>query len=361
MAHSAFSSSSSSSSPLRLLPPSAQPLASSLSPQDLSVLAYLVAFSLLSSPPSLKPCKPRPPSPFPKPHLSPSLSPKASPSASHKPCFSCHCFDCYSDFWSRWNASPRRDVIDQILDLLDHHLDEKPLPLSGAESKAFSPLDSHPSDGRKRQDKKPKVFERDLSGKKAADGRRGKLSWQKRGTNAKIKPTKTKLQSVVQSSSLQSVVEGTVVEVPSTASNTLNGPVEDGQKDTDLSTSEQEVSLTEIVLSEIMTDTISPLNGLQGKNGSKQRGGKRKNNQITPLDCEEGTKLIGEVDQPFFEAGESMDVNANASAVVSRVEDSNLRGGGFFGRIFPDAMGRVATRLWELVSLRMRSHTMDFY
>lgn len=47
----------------------------------------------------------------------------AAPSQrSHRISFECSCFQCYMSFWSRWDASPRREIIHQAIDLFEEHL-----------------------------------------------------------------------------------------------------------------------------------------------------------------------------------------------------------------------------------------------
>eukprot|EP00252_Welwitschia_mirabilis_P020503 TRINITY_DN5048_c0_g1_i1.p1 TRINITY_DN5048_c0_g1~~TRINITY_DN5048_c0_g1_i1.p1 ORF type:complete len:275 (+),score=27.58 TRINITY_DN5048_c0_g1_i1:188-1012(+) len=38
---------------------------------------------------------------------------------SHSPSFECGCFQCYTSFWSRWNASPSREIIHEAIDLFE--------------------------------------------------------------------------------------------------------------------------------------------------------------------------------------------------------------------------------------------------
>ncbi|XP_058093196.1 uncharacterized protein LOC131239487 [Magnolia sinica] len=96
------SASSSSSSPLlNRLPPEIRSLVSTtLPPEDLEVLAYLIK----TNQPSFKSCK------------------KSHP-------FDCSCFHCYTTFWTRWDSSPNRNLIHQALEAFEEsHLPTSPKP-----------------------------------------------------------------------------------------------------------------------------------------------------------------------------------------------------------------------------------------
>lgn len=41
---------------------------------------------------------------------------------SHRLSFDCSCFQCYMGFWSRWDASPNREIIHQAIDLFEDHM-----------------------------------------------------------------------------------------------------------------------------------------------------------------------------------------------------------------------------------------------
>lgn len=42
--------------------------------------------------------------------------------SSHGPSFDCNCFECYVDFWGRWNVSPNRDLIHKAIDMFEDHI-----------------------------------------------------------------------------------------------------------------------------------------------------------------------------------------------------------------------------------------------
>ncbi|KAF3334502.1 hypothetical protein FCM35_KLT21106 [Carex littledalei] len=84
-------------SPLKLLPADIQALTAGLGEKDKEVLAYLITRSM-------------------KCHVAPRAA------ASHRPMIGCGCFECYKSFWSRWNSSPDKGIIDQAIDAFEEHL-----------------------------------------------------------------------------------------------------------------------------------------------------------------------------------------------------------------------------------------------
>lgn len=40
----------------------------------------------------------------------------------HPPLFSCSCFGCYTSYWARWDASPKRQLIHEIIDAFEDWL-----------------------------------------------------------------------------------------------------------------------------------------------------------------------------------------------------------------------------------------------
>ncbi|KAL5997468.1 hypothetical protein ACLOJK_008398 [Asimina triloba] len=89
-------------SALCLLPPTLLTIVSLLSPSDRQVLAYLILRSLQN------------------PTASSAPKPPASNCAT--PAFDCGCFDCYTSFWVRWDASPNRDLIHQAIEAFEDHI-----------------------------------------------------------------------------------------------------------------------------------------------------------------------------------------------------------------------------------------------
>ncbi|KAK4780025.1 hypothetical protein SAY87_016131 [Trapa incisa] len=103
---------------LRLLPVAIFTLASALSLEDREVLAYMIASSISSS------------------NIEGSNGGKRSSKKQfsgvggggggggpHKPpAFGCDCFDCYTSFWLRWDSSPNRERIHQVIEAFEEHL-----------------------------------------------------------------------------------------------------------------------------------------------------------------------------------------------------------------------------------------------
>ncbi|PWA86290.1 hypothetical protein CTI12_AA143840 [Artemisia annua] len=74
-------------------------LAAVLSPEDQETLAYLILTG--NKPTSQK---------------------STGASVDHAPQFTCNCFTCYTSFWARWDASPNRKKIHEIIDAYEDGL-----------------------------------------------------------------------------------------------------------------------------------------------------------------------------------------------------------------------------------------------
>ncbi|KAK8526283.1 hypothetical protein V6N13_017334 [Hibiscus sabdariffa] len=127
---------------LNLLPAAILVLASVLSLDDREVLAYMITRSLkitttTTTNPSLisgdssskkRSSKKHPPPPA---AAKSTHSGGGGPSSSHKPpVFDCDCFDCYTSYWFRWDSSPNRELIHQVIEAFEDHLTngESPKP-----------------------------------------------------------------------------------------------------------------------------------------------------------------------------------------------------------------------------------------
>ncbi|KAL1199096.1 hypothetical protein V5N11_014596 [Cardamine amara subsp. amara] len=115
---SSFSSSShhlgedaSSLSVLKLLPATILVLVTVLSAEDKEVLAYLITRGTTIS--SRGNCG------------SSSVvdsKKKTKSGKNHKPpVFDCECFDCYTNYWFRWDSSPNRELIHEIIEAFENH------------------------------------------------------------------------------------------------------------------------------------------------------------------------------------------------------------------------------------------------
>ena len=109
---------------LKLLPVTILALALSLPNQDREVLAYLIARSIFittaTNPSSLVTEHPKNKS---KTKTAPTTANKNEKYRGQEaPLFQCGCFDCYTRFWHRWDSSPNRDFIHQVIEAFDEHL-----------------------------------------------------------------------------------------------------------------------------------------------------------------------------------------------------------------------------------------------
>ncbi|CAO2842462.1 unnamed protein product [Amaranthus hypochondriacus] len=101
---------SSSNFSLSYLPAAILTLAATLSSQDKEVLSYLLSCS------STTPFDFDPSNKSSKKHLNSTIN------HPHPPSFSCYCFSCYTNFWARWDSSPNRQLIHEIIDAFEDNL-----------------------------------------------------------------------------------------------------------------------------------------------------------------------------------------------------------------------------------------------
>ncbi|PKI64187.1 hypothetical protein CRG98_015374 [Punica granatum] len=123
-----------------LLPAAILSLTAALSPEDTEVLAYLISFHSNSS----------------------SVGKSASATSTdddgdvsvHPPVFGCNCFRCYTSFWSRWDASPNRDLIHEIIEAYEEGLSRKKSTKAKKRRKSNNKVGDHdhsstePADGK---------------------------------------------------------------------------------------------------------------------------------------------------------------------------------------------------------------------
>ncbi|XP_018475390.2 uncharacterized protein LOC108846683 [Raphanus sativus] len=85
---------------LRLLPATILVLVSVLSTEDREVLAYLIT----------------------RGNCGRTSKKNNKSSRNHKPpVFDCECFDCYTSYWLRWDSSPNRELIHEIIEAFENH------------------------------------------------------------------------------------------------------------------------------------------------------------------------------------------------------------------------------------------------
>ncbi|EOY28858.1 hypothetical protein SCA6_020503 [Theobroma cacao] len=100
---------------LSFLPATILTLAAALSPDDREVLAYLIScsnndFGNFSSHRK-------------NTHKNPTKrSISSSSDHDHPPLFTCDCFRCYMSYWVRWDSSPNRQLIHEIIDAFEDGL-----------------------------------------------------------------------------------------------------------------------------------------------------------------------------------------------------------------------------------------------
>ncbi|CAN6975816.1 unnamed protein product [Brassica rapa subsp. trilocularis] len=95
---------------LKLLPAVILVLVSDLSPEDKQVLAYLITRSLKTTTTTVNAGGRR-------------SSCGSNNKKTKAPVFDCECFDCYTSYWFRWDSSPNRELIHQIIEAFEDHLE----------------------------------------------------------------------------------------------------------------------------------------------------------------------------------------------------------------------------------------------
>ncbi|KAM6562641.1 hypothetical protein CsatB_022639 [Cannabis sativa] len=113
---------------LKLLPAAILALASVLSLEDKEVLAYMITRSMKtssssSSSSSLVTKESKKKSSKKGSGNNNNNSNSNSTNIGHKPpMFDCDCFDCYTSYWFRWDSSPNRELIHQVIEAFEDHL-----------------------------------------------------------------------------------------------------------------------------------------------------------------------------------------------------------------------------------------------
>ncbi|KAA0054306.1 hypothetical protein IC582_028826 [Cucumis melo] len=102
---------------LSFLPTAILTLSSALSLQDREVLAYLISSCSNDFTPVHNSSTHRGKAAHHK-HAAPMAG------SDHPPAFSCYCFQCYTSYWVRWDSSPNRQLIHEIIDAYEDKLAE---------------------------------------------------------------------------------------------------------------------------------------------------------------------------------------------------------------------------------------------
>nr|XP_011467759.1 PREDICTED: uncharacterized protein LOC105352404 [Fragaria vesca subsp. vesca] len=98
--------------PFALLPATILTLTTALSVQDREVLSYLISYTNNNSTNIYTSKKAR-------------VSHEAGKDHPDPPMSQCDCFRCYTSFWARWDASPNRQLIHEIIEAYEEKLAEK--------------------------------------------------------------------------------------------------------------------------------------------------------------------------------------------------------------------------------------------
>ncbi|KAG6394120.1 hypothetical protein SASPL_144699 [Salvia splendens] len=92
---------------LSFLPAAILALTAALSPADKEVLAYLISCSSGSQ------------------GRATAAPAKGGGGDCHNPCFNCSCFRCYTSYWAKWDASPNRQLIHEVIDAFEEKESKK--------------------------------------------------------------------------------------------------------------------------------------------------------------------------------------------------------------------------------------------
>ncbi|KAI6704109.1 hypothetical protein NL676_013245 [Syzygium grande] len=111
---------------LSLLPATILTLTAALSPQDREVLAYLMFCSAPTSTikNNLKTSR-----------RGPSSAKSSTANDDHPSTFNCDCFRCYMSYWARWDSSPNRQLIHEIIDAYEDGLTSEKRPRNSGTKK----------------------------------------------------------------------------------------------------------------------------------------------------------------------------------------------------------------------------------
>ena len=102
---------------LSFLPPTILILAAALSPEDKEVLAYLILFCGSTSTNNNN--NNTTANSYKTTHKS---TRGGGGDGEHAPLFNCNCFRCYKSFWARWDMSPKRQLIHEIIEAYEEGL-----------------------------------------------------------------------------------------------------------------------------------------------------------------------------------------------------------------------------------------------
>ncbi|XP_028797931.1 uncharacterized protein LOC114753410 [Neltuma alba] len=108
---------------LAFLPATILTLTAALSPEDREVLAYLISCSSSNTaPPFTNFSGGNPRRNAQKNSVPKGASASTADGGDHPPLFTCSCFRCYMSYWIRWDSSPNRQLIHEIIDAFEDWL-----------------------------------------------------------------------------------------------------------------------------------------------------------------------------------------------------------------------------------------------
>ncbi|MCO5594965.1 hypothetical protein L7F22_049002 [Adiantum nelumboides] len=300
--------------------------------------------------------------------------------ATHKTSCSCDCFSCYSSFWSRWVASPNRDLLSTIIEMAemgDEEENRKPrrgkentkkqakkhvlgkgkkckgenwmlpelskhTPSSQSLSKMDDAMAASPNDAvsvSKSVDLLYNTLADEAPIATLVLGDSAVLTQGKDTLNPALEPKGTLAKGVA--------LMGRTTRITLSCGDAyVAAPC--GQVKTFLTT-ENEVARTG-------SAQAFPADSLQGKSSSRLHCTlKRKSNQIMPLDME-GTPTVKDDEEELGQLNESY-----GGSSPPRVLDASTEYRGVLSQVFPYTLCNIASRLWDLVSLGPRSHGMEYF
>lgn len=97
---------------LSFLPAAILTLTAALSPADREVLAYLISCSSVNFSSSQRKSAPK----------AAAAGGGSKGGDDHAACFNCNCFRCYMSYWAKWDSSPNRQLIHEVIDAFEENL-----------------------------------------------------------------------------------------------------------------------------------------------------------------------------------------------------------------------------------------------
>ncbi|KAL2495558.1 hypothetical protein Fot_39315 [Forsythia ovata] len=98
---------------LSFLPATILTLTVALSPEDKEVLAYLISCSSTNFSNNHRKATNK------IANAAATSSGGAKVDADHPPSFNCYCFRCYMNYWAKWDSSPNRQLIHEVIDAFE--------------------------------------------------------------------------------------------------------------------------------------------------------------------------------------------------------------------------------------------------